>query len=110
MAQPGEPFQRLNVFQAKERYDKRDGVWIDVREPGEWQRGRIPGAKLVPLNTLLLAPREHLQEGDRVIFYCAQGIRSAVACEVAAAIGLTSVANVEGGIIDWEAEGYPVER
>ncbi len=110
MAQAGEPFQRLNVAQAKDAYDKREAVWIDVREPAEWQRGRIPGARLVPLNSLLLAPHEHLKETDSVVFYCAQGIRSAVACEVAAAVGLTRIANLEGGIIEWEAKGYPVER
>jgi rhodanese-related sulfurtransferase len=43
MVQQGEPFQRLNVDQAKSLYDKQGEVWIDVREPAEWQRGRIPG-------------------------------------------------------------------
>jgi rhodanese-related sulfurtransferase len=110
MTQSGEPFQRLNVAQAKELHGKPGVVWIDVREPTEWQSGRIPGARLVPLNSLLLSPSEHLNGGDHVVFYCAQGIRSAVACEVAAAVGLTRIANVEGGLIEWEARGYPVER
>ncbi|MFB3819999.1 MAG: rhodanese-like domain-containing protein [Candidatus Methylomirabilales bacterium] len=110
MVQQGEPFQRLNVEQAKSLYDKQGEVWIDVREPAEWERGRIPGTKLVPLNTLLISPREHLKDADAVVFYCAQGIRSVVACEVAAAIGLSRIYNVEGGIIEWEAKGYPVER
>ncbi len=110
MSQQGEPFQRLNVDQARELYDQRREVWIDVREPAEWQQYRIPGTKLVPLNTLLLSPREHLKDAEGVVFYCAQGIRSAVACEVAAAVGVTRIYNVEGGIIDWEAKGHPVER
>jgi rhodanese-related sulfurtransferase len=44
------------------------------------------------------------------VFYCAQGIRSAVACEVAAAVGVPKIYNLEGGIVDWVAKGYPVER
>jgi len=105
-----EPFERLNVARAKELYDRREGVWIDVREPAEWQRARIPGSRLVPLNGLLVSPQEHLQGHDEVVFYCAQGIRSAVACEVAAAVGVQKIYNVEGGIEDWEAKGYPVEK
>ena len=104
-----EPFDRVDATQGKDLYDRQNTVWIDVREPGEWKEGRIPGATLVPLNTLLLSPRQHLTK-DNVVFYCAQGIRSAVACEVAAAVGLTKVYNLEGGIIEWEAKGFPIEK
>lgn len=104
-----EPFERVDAARGKELYDTKSTVWIDVREPNEWNEGRIPGATLVPLNTLLLSPRKYLN-GDNVVFYCAQGIRSAVACEVAAAVGLTKIYNLEGGIIDWVAKGYPVEK
>jgi len=105
-----EPFERVDAANGKALWEAGGLAWIDVREPAEWQRGRIPGAKLVPLNTLLLSPRQHLQGADKVVFYCAQGIRSAVACEVAAAIGLTSIYNLEGGIEEWVRRGQPVER
>ncbi len=104
-----EPFQRVDAAKGKELFDNKDTTWIDVREPGEWNEGHIPGATLVPLNTLLLSPRKYLS-GDNAVFYCAQGIRSAVACEVAAAVGLTKIYNLEGGMIDWTAKGYPVEK
>jgi rhodanese-related sulfurtransferase len=104
-----EPFERVDAVKAKEIYDSKSAIWLDVREPSEWNEGRIPGSTLVPLNTLLLSPRKYLN-GDSVMFYCAQGIRSAVACEVAAAVGLTRIYNLEGGIIDWVAKGYPVEK
>ncbi len=111
MAQPvlKEPFERVDSTKGKELYDSKETTWIDVREPGEWNEGRIPRSTLVPLNTLLMSPRKYLN-GDNVVFYCAQGIRSAVACEVAAAVGLTKVYNLEGGIIDWAAKGLPVEK
>ncbi len=104
-----EPFERVTADRGKALYDDKTTVWIDVREPNEWNAGRIPGSTLVPLNTLLLSPRQHLTK-DNVVFYCAQGIRSAVACEVAAAIGLKKIYNLEGGIQDWQSKGYPVER
>ena len=107
--QVAEPFERVDATKGKELFDSKGTVWIDVREPNEWNQGRIPGAKLVPLNTLLMSPRQHLN-GDNVVFYCAQGIRSAVACEVAAAVGLKKIYNLEGGIIDWAAKGLPIEK
>jgi rhodanese-related sulfurtransferase len=111
MAQPTlkEPFERVDVSKGKDLYDNKQAVWIDVREPNEWNQGRIPGSTLVPLNSLLMSPRKYLN-GDNVVFYCAQGIRSAVACEVAAAVGLTKIYNLEGGYIDWTAKGFPTEK
>jgi rhodanese-related sulfurtransferase len=105
----GEPFERIHTQRGQELLADKNVVWIDVREPAEWERGHIPGATLVPLNRLLLSPREFLS-GDGVVFYCAVGVRSAVACEVAAAVGLRRVFNLEGGIQEWAAEGLPVER
>jgi rhodanese-related sulfurtransferase len=107
--QMAEPFERVDATKGKVLYDSKETIWIDVREPNEWNQVRIPGAKLVPLNTLLLSPRQYLN-GDNVVFYCAQGIRSAVACEVAAAVGMKKIYNLEGGIIDWVAKGFPVEK
>ena len=104
-----EPFDRVDVPTGRKLFDDKSVKWIDVREPAEWQQARIPGAVLVPLNSLLVSPRQYLQ-GERVLFYCAQGIRSAVACEVAAAIGLGQIYNLEGGIQEWMAQGHPVER
>ncbi len=109
MSRSGEPFERVHAKECHGLLNDKDLVWIDVREPAEWERGRIPGATLVPLNRLLLSPREHLS-GEGVVFYCAQGIRSAVACEVAAAVGLRRVYNLEGGIQEWASEGLPIER
>ncbi len=104
-----EPFARVDSAAGRRLLDDKSVRWIDVREPAEWQQVRIPGAVLVPLNRLLVSPRQYRQ-GDRVLVYCAQGIRSAVACEVAASIGLEQIYNLEGGIQDWIAQGHPVEK
>jgi rhodanese-related sulfurtransferase len=81
---------------------------VDVREPQEYAETRIPDSALAPLGTLLRAARDILKEGP-ILFVCSEGIRSAVACEAAAAIGIEEVYNLEGGTQRWEAEGYPVE-
>lgn len=103
-----EPFRRIGVDEAKRLID--EGVTlIDVREPREIpQDGKIAGSDLVPLNSFLANPRQHLKN-DNVLFYCKVGQRSAIACEMAAAIGLTKLYNLEGGIEAWKKQGHPVE-
>jgi len=104
-----EPFQRVTAQQAKELIDQ--GVHIvDVREPKELvQDGALPNAQLVPLNTFLANPRAHLKE-DNILFLCKVGQRSAIACEMAAAVGMTKLYNMEGGIEAWKKAGLPVDR
>lgn len=108
-AQPQEPFKRISVEEAKQLVDAGTPV-IDVREPNEYQAGHIPGAKLVPLNSFLRSPKQHLPESGTVLFVCAVGQRSAVASEMAAAAGAADVRNIEGGTNGWVTKGYPTER
>ncbi|MGE5481701.1 MAG: rhodanese-like domain-containing protein [Bacteroidota bacterium] len=105
---PDEPFLRIDVDRARELIAAGSQL-VDVREPDEYAAGHIPGARLVPLNALLARPREHLRADD-VVFVCAVGVRSALACEMAAAIGLTRIYNLEGGTEAWVSSGYPVEK
>ena len=46
----------------------------------------------------------------KIVFVCAVGQRSALACEFAAAAGLTRIYNIEGGTDGWIKAGYPVEK
>ncbi len=103
-----EPFSRVDVDRARELIEAGADL-IDVREPHEYAEKRIPGARLVPLNTFLARPRQYATR-DNVVFVCAAGIRSALACEMAAAIGLTKVYNLEGGTDAWAERGLPIER
>jgi rhodanese-related sulfurtransferase len=104
-----EPFVRVDVKTAQKMIENGEVQIIDVREPHEYAQEHIPGARLVPLNTLLQRPREFLTR-DHVLFVCAVGQRSAVACEMAAAIGLEHIYNLEGGTTGWVKAGLPVER
>ena len=112
MAASGEPFERVSVQQAKELIDQGAQI-IDVREPKELvQDGALIGAKLAPLNTFLMNPRQYLEgaDQDNVLFLCKVGARSAIACEMAAAVGASKLYNIEGGIEAWKKAGLPVER
>jgi rhodanese-related sulfurtransferase len=105
---PREPFTRIEVSEADEMMNDGAAV-IDVREPHEYSAGHVPGAKLIPVNTVY-AKREELPRDKDLIFVCAVGQRSALACEMAAAAGLTRLYNLEGGTDAWIKSGMPAEK
>jgi rhodanese-related sulfurtransferase len=106
---PDEPFYRISVAEAKELIDSGAAQAIDVREPGEWAADHIAQASLHPLKTILAnAPK--LLSGTSIVFVCEMGARSAVASEMAAAVGIENVYNMEGGMNAWRAAGFPVAK
>ena len=106
---PQEPFHRITVKEAKEMIDGGAHV-IDVRDPHEYQGGHVPGATLIPVNSVF-DRREELPKDGKIVFVCAVGQRSALACEMAAAAGLQPdvLYNLEGGTEGWIKAGEPVE-
>ncbi|MDO8614646.1 MAG: rhodanese-like domain-containing protein [Dehalococcoidia bacterium] len=105
---PREPFTRIDVKEAEEMKTSGAAV-IDVREPHEYTAGHVPGATLIPVSTVY-ARREELPRDKDLVFVCAVGQRSALACEMAAAAGLTRLFNLEGGTEAWTKAGLPVEK
>lgn len=103
-----EPFKRVSVDEAKDLIAKGITV-VDVRTPSEYAGGHIPNARLVPLDTLLARPRDQLQN-DNILFVCQVGQRSALAAEMAAAVGLQQLYNLEGGTDAWMKAGEPVDK
>jgi len=78
---------------------------IDVREPYEWQIGRIEGARLIPLGTLQ-DEISTLDSAKEIVVYCRSGKRSADAVRQLNAAGLRAT-NVTGGILRWSDEVDP---
>ncbi len=105
MKNPEEPFSRISVEEARQMLQRDNVALIDVREPHEFQAGHIPGAKLIPV----ASRRGELPPDKDIIFVCAVGQRSALACEMAAAAGLARLFNLEGGTDGWIKAGLPVE-
>jgi len=85
---------------------------LDVRRPDEWvgELGHIAGATLATLETDLEAFLQKLPKDQSYAMVCRSGMRSARATELAKAQGFSSVVNVKGGMIAWNAEGFDVER
>jgi rhodanese-related sulfurtransferase len=104
-----EPFYRIDVNEAKEMMSEGANV-IDVRNPDEFANGHVPGATLIPVNSVFQRRSELPGEG-KIIFVCSVGQRSALAAEMAAAAGLPAdrLYNLEGGTDSWRRAGEPVE-
>lgn len=81
-------------------------VIVDVREPHEFELGRVPGARLVPLGTV---PNEiEAFTGSPTYVICRSGARSHQACDFLLTEGL-EVVNVAGGTMAWIDAGFEVE-
>lgn len=78
---------------------------VDVREPHETAAGHIAGARLVPLGTLE-GHLSGLPADQEIIMVCRSGGRSAMATQMALAVGLRAV-NMTGGMLAWRG---PVVR
>jgi sulfur-carrier protein adenylyltransferase/sulfurtransferase len=82
---------------------------IDVRQPGEYEDGHLPGARLIPVGELADRSGE-LDPEKTAIVYCASGVRSHAAASVLNRSGFSKVYSMEGGIRAWQglvAEGFP---
>jgi rhodanese-related sulfurtransferase len=63
----------------------------------------------VILNDILKNPQGN-KFRDRTVFVCAAGNRSAIASEMAVALGTKDVVNFRGGTDAWREAGLPLEK
>jgi sulfur-carrier protein adenylyltransferase/sulfurtransferase len=82
---------------------------LDVREPHEWAIARLPGARLVPLNSLPDA-LDSLDRSGEIVVYCHHGLRSAAAVDWLREQGFDGARNLVGGIDRWTLDVDPSMR
>ncbi|HVW35497.1 MAG TPA: rhodanese-like domain-containing protein [Acidimicrobiia bacterium] len=85
-------------------------VVIDVREPDEFAKGKIPGAYTIPRGVLEMQVDGRLPLDTTVVLYCGGGARSALAAKSLADMGYDKVENLAGGWHGWVGSGLPVEQ
>lgn len=86
-----------------------DAVYLDVREPNEYNLGHLPGAMHVPRGQLETKLEGMLPRGRKVVVYCAGGSRSALAADTLKQMGYGDVASMSGGFRQWAESGGDVE-
>jgi rhodanese-related sulfurtransferase len=104
----GEPYYRVSIEEAAEEYGKDDAVFVDVRRPDEYAQGHVKGALFITVDNLL-GRIDELPQDKKLYFICAQGVRSGLAAEMAAAMGYDTenLYNIEEGTGAWVEKGKP---
>jgi adenylyltransferase/sulfurtransferase len=97
----------IDAVQLKEKIDRGDKfTLIDVREPHEFQIGRIPGSTLIPLGQLPNRLSE-LDPNAEIVAHCRSGARSQKAVDLMKQHGFKNVRNMTGGILAWSDKVDP---
>jgi rhodanese-related sulfurtransferase len=109
--------ETLSTQDAIALHGNDDVVFVDIRDIRELNRdGRMPGAFHCPRGMLefWIDPgssyhKPVFAEDKRFVFFCAGGLRSALAAQTAQRMGLKPVAHVGGGFGAWKKAGGPVD-
>ena len=95
-----DPGIEVSATQLAQKIEKDEIFLLDVREPYEWQIGRIPGATLIPLGELPFRLDE-IDGAKEIIAYCRTGVRSLRALDILRKAGYASARHLKGGIHAW---------
>lgn len=116
VAEANARIRTLSVDEAKALHGRPEVQFVDLRDPRELEReGRMPGAFHCPRGMLEFwidpeSPyaKAQFQQDVTYVFFCAGGLRSALAAQTAQDMGLAPVAHIEGGFGAWKTSGAPV--
>ncbi len=110
--------KEVTASEAIELSRRPDVLLVDIRDPRELAReGRIPGAFHCPRGMIEFwidpdSPyyKPVFGEDRTFVFFCAGGLRSALATKTAQDMGLAPVAHIIGGFGAWKAAGGEIEE
>jgi rhodanese-related sulfurtransferase len=99
------PGEFLAAYQKAEK-----GVMIDVREFFEYKKSRIKDAINIPSSGHLEYTADTIGKNNCLFFYCTSGFRSKRVAKFFYDKGFTNLYSLDGGIMLWRKEGFPVIR
>ncbi len=110
--------ETLSVPDAKDLLGNEKVTFVDLRDVRELEReGVIPGAVHAPRGMLEFwvdpeSPyhKEVFANGNKFVFFCAAGWRSALATDTVKSMGLDNVAHIDGGFGAWRDGGGAIEE
>lgn len=101
----------ISAPEFKEQMGEPGVVVLDVRTPGEYAEGYIPGAMLADFMGDDFADRvSELDKRKTYLVYCHSGGRSSEASDKMAEMGFQHVYNLEGGISGWQQQGFEIAK
>ncbi|HRK73488.1 MAG TPA: rhodanese-like domain-containing protein [Rhodothermales bacterium] len=104
------PTNQISVTEAHRLIGKKT-VFVDVREHNEVteQAYDIPGVIHIPLSVFESRYSE-LPKDKQLVVMCRSGRRSLQAYNLLKEKGYTNMTNMEGGMLQWQAKGFPVVK
>jgi rhodanese-related sulfurtransferase len=118
VAEANAEIETITAAQAVKLKDDPNVVIVDLRDIRELTReGRVPGALHAPRGMLEFwvdpeSPyyKDIFGSGKKFVFFCAGGLRSALAAQAVQRMGLEPVCHIEGGFHAWKEAGGAVEQ
>lgn len=105
------PMKEVGTLRATQLINGSNALLVDLREAKEYEGGRIPNARHVPMSQLGARAGELAKDPNRpVIAYCESGQRSRGAGGALQKAGFKEIYHLTGGIRAWKAAGLPVEK
>ena len=106
----GEPYFRVDSKEAFEMLKDENTICIDVRGEDEYSTGHVKDAISIPVDSILTRIDE-LPKDKTLLFICGMGVRSGLACEMAASMGLDTnkLYNIQDGTPAWIENKLPTE-
>jgi hydroxyacylglutathione hydrolase len=105
----GFPLERIGQMSVHELNERNSSLQVlDVRSPGEWKKGHVPGARHIFVPEL----RKRIKELDRTkptAVYCGSGYRASIATSILKPLGFNELWNVPGSWEAWKKAKLPVE-
>jgi sulfur-carrier protein adenylyltransferase/sulfurtransferase len=110
LAQVKSEIDEISTLEAHGRLESRDGsLFVDVREPDEWDEGHIPDAVYTGRGRLEQRIEGLVPDKTRpLVVYCSAGNRSAFSVKVLEELGYENVVNLASGFSDWKRNGFEV--
>ncbi|MEM1324882.1 MAG: rhodanese-like domain-containing protein [Bacteroidota bacterium] len=95
----------VSVSEAKQL---KDAVFLDAREPEEYQVSHIAKAQFVGYDHFDMKTVKGIDKNQKIVVYCSVGYRSEKISEQLLAAGFTDVSNLYGGIFEWKNQDQEV--
>jgi molybdopterin/thiamine biosynthesis adenylyltransferase/rhodanese-related sulfurtransferase len=110
LARIKEEIDEISTIDANERLKSGEPpLFVDVREPDEWDEGHIPGAVYTGRGRLEQRIEGLVPDKSReLVVYCSAGSRSAFATKTLEELGYENVVNLSGGFSDWKRNGFEI--
>jgi hydroxyacylglutathione hydrolase len=105
----GFPLERIGQMSVHELNQRRSSLQVvDVRSPGEWKKGHVPGARHIFVPELGKRTGE-LDRNKPTAVYCGSGYRASIATSIMKTQGFNELWNVPGSWEAWKKAKLPIE-